>query len=251
LVIKIDNSKNKIVCAIACRLHSSRLFGKPLQLVGKRTILELQIDQLKKCKLIDEIVLAISKEKGNELFIQFANKNNLKFVRGDDNNVSERLRKAAKLVNANIIFRTTSEDPFKFWQIFDSSIKSHIQNNADITYPKNLPEGTGFEIINLKSLDESIKKGNKKDLEHVTPYIYRFPKKFKINVIQVPKNLRRPEIRLTIDNPEDLILVRKIMSKFQKNKSLPRLENIIKVIDKYSELKKINKKFVNKDRKWL
>jgi len=64
------------------------------------------------------------------------------------------------------------------------------------------------------------------------------------------KNLRRPEIRLTIDYPEDLILVRKIMSKFQKNKSLPRLENIIKVIDKYSELKKINKKFVSKPLNW-
>ena len=88
-------------------------------------------------------------------------------------------------------------------------------------------------------------------MEHVTPYIYKFPKKFKINVIQVPKNLRRPEIRLTIDNPEDLILVRQIMLKFNKNNSLPRLENIINLIDSNSELKKINKKFVNKNRKWL
>ena len=70
----MNNSKNKIVCAIACRLDSSRLFGKPLQLVDNRTILELQIAQLKKCKLIDYIVLAISKEKGNEVFIEFAKK---------------------------------------------------------------------------------------------------------------------------------------------------------------------------------
>ena len=247
----MDNSKNKIICAIACRLDSSRLFGKPLQLVGDKTILELQIDQLKNCKLIDDIVLAISKAKGNEIFIEFAKKNNLKFIQGDENNVSERLRKAAKFVNANIIFRTTSEDPFKFWEIFDSAIESHIQNNADITYPKNLPEGTGFEIINLKSLEEVMEKGSKKDLEHVTNYIYRNPKKFKINIIQVPKPLRRPEIRLTIDNPEDLILVREIMLELQKNKLLLSLENIIKVIDMNSELKKINKKFINKDRKWL
>ena len=237
----MDNSKNKIICAIACRLDSSRLFGKPLQLVGDKTILELQIDQLKNCKLIDDIVLAISKAKGNEIFIEFAKKNNLKFIQGDENNVSERLRKAAKFVNANIIFRTTSEDPFKFWEIFDSAIESHIQNNADITYPKNLPEGTGFEIINLKSLEEVMEKGSKKDLEHVTPYIYRNPKKFKINIIQVSKYLRRPEIRLTIDNPEDLILVREIMLELQKNKLLLSLENIIKVIDTNSALKKINK----------
>jgi len=247
----MNNSKNKVVCAIACRLDSSRLFGKPLQLVDNRTILELQIAQLKKCKLIDDIVLAISQAKGNEIFVEFAKKNNLKFIKGDENNVSERLRKAAKFVNANIIFRTTSEDPFKFWESFDKSIESHIETNADISYPKNLPEGTGFEIINLKSLEEVIKKGNRNDLEHVTPYIYKFPKKFKINVIQVPKNLRRPEIRLTIDNPEDLILVRQIMLKFNKNKLLPRLENIINLIDSNSDLKKINKKFVNKNRKWL
>ncbi len=250
-ITKMNHSKNKIVCAIACRLDSSRLFGKPLQLIDNRTILELQIIQIKKSKLIDEIVLAISKKKGNEVFIEFANKNNLKYVRGDEDNVSDRLRKAARHVNANIIFRTTSEDPFKLWQIFDSSIKSHIQNNADITYPKKLPEGTGFEIISLEALNEVIKKGNKKDLEHVTSYILKFPKKFKHNVIQIPKNLRRDEIRLTVDNPEDLILIREIMSKFRKSKTPPKLERIITIMDKNSELKKINKKFVNKDRKWV
>mgnify|MGYP000326927087 CR=1 FL=1 len=39
---------------------------------------------------------------------------NLKFVIGDDHDVLNRLINGAKLVDANIVFRVTSENPFLF-----------------------------------------------------------------------------------------------------------------------------------------
>ena len=67
----LENVNKKIAAIIGCRVDSTRLFAKPLQLVGKFRILELHIEQIKKSKLIDEIILAISNKPGNEIFVNF------------------------------------------------------------------------------------------------------------------------------------------------------------------------------------
>lgn len=249
----VELKKIKTVAAIACRVESTRLYAKPMQLITTKSILEHIILQLKQSKLIDEIVLAISENPGNEIFVKFAHENDLKFIRGDDEDVLKRIILAAEHVNANLVFRVTSEDPFKHWESIDLAIKQHMQSGADFTYTKDLPEGSGFELINLRALKTSHEKGKKRNRsEFVTSYIYEHQSDFKIKQFVVKPNLRRPKIRLTVDYPEDLILVRKIMSKIPHYVSLPRLENIIKLIDKNPELKNINSKYVeHDDRIWL
>lgn len=249
----VELKKIKIVATIACRVESTRLYAKPMQLITTKSILEHIILQLQQSKLINEIVLAISENPGNEIFVKFAHENGLKFIRGDDEDVLKRIILAAEHVNSNLVFRVTSEDPFKHWESIDLAIKQHIQSGADFTYTQDLPEGSGFELINLKTLKTSHEKGKKRNRsEFVTSYIYEHQSAFKIKPFVVKPNLRRPEIRLTVDYPEDLILVRKIMSKIPTNTWLPHLENIIKLIDKNPELKKINSQYVEHDNRiWL
>ena len=95
------------------------MFAKQLQLVGGRPILQHVLDQIKKSKLIDEIVLGISEKEGNEIFVKFAKENQLKFVIGDDKDVLQRLIEGAKYVNADIVFRITPENPFIYWEGID------------------------------------------------------------------------------------------------------------------------------------
>ena len=96
------------MAVLACRIGSGRLFAKPLQPVGDRTILELIISQLKTSSILDEIILAISENPGNEVFENLAKEKNLKFIRGDDNDVLQRLITSAKFVNADINCLTSS-----------------------------------------------------------------------------------------------------------------------------------------------
>jgi len=236
-----------VIAAIACRVNSFRLYAKPLQVIEGITILEHIVSQLNQCKLIDHIVLAISEKPENELFIEFARKFNLKFVVGDDIDVLHRLITAGELVDADVILRVTSEDPIKHWKIIDSSIKEHIRKKKDYSECiSQVPEGTGFELIQLNALKISHKKGIKKHRsELVTLYINENKKKFKINSIKVEKKFTQPKIRLTVDNPEDLILVRKIWSKMIKNQ-LPALEKIIQLINNDSEIRNAHKAAIKK-----
>lgn len=249
----IDLKKIKIAAILACRIGSKRLFAKPLQQLGNSTILGTLIRQLKQSKLINEIVLAISQNPGNEVFIDFAQKNNLKFVLGDDQDVQKRIIDAADLVQSDIVFRVTTEDPFVYWEIIDSAIKQHISTNVDLTYVPNLPEGTGFELINISALKNSHQHGNKKTRsELVTEYMYQNRHQFKFKSFNVSSEFQQPEIRLTVDYPEDLIFVRKIFAELNFEKKIPSLKNILKLFDRNPKLLEINKEFVDQSyRNWV
>jgi N,N'-diacetyllegionaminate synthase len=232
---------HKIAAVIACRVDSGRLFGKPLQPIGKYCILELLLKQLKKSNLIDDIILAISQNDGNEVFVNFAKKNNLKFIQGDDRDVLERLIKGAKFVNADTILRITSENPYIYWEGIDSLIKKHLDNNSDLTTFSDLPLGTSMEIIKSKALEKSHKLGTKKHRSELcTLFINENPEKFKILRIKPEKELCKPEIRLTVDTPEDLLVAKIIYESLNIKNKLIKIKKIIKFLEKNSSILNIN-----------
>jgi spore coat polysaccharide biosynthesis protein SpsF len=194
-----------------------------------------------KSKLITDIVLAISENPGNEAFIEFAKKHNLKYVTGDDTDVLKRLIDGAKYVNADVIFRITSENPYIYWEGIDNIIKKHEEKKFDFTYVDGLPLGSYFEIISLKALETSHRMGSKKHRsELATLYIKENKKKFKINQIMPEKELQRPEVRLTVDSPEDLWVAREIQNAFRNTGRPIPLKQVIKFLDKHPEIARVN-----------
>jgi len=74
--------KIKVAATLACRSESSRMYGKPLQPVGDRPIIQHLIDRLRKVRSIDEIVLAISEGPSHAAYVDYANREGLKYVIG-------------------------------------------------------------------------------------------------------------------------------------------------------------------------
>lgn len=237
----LDNKQKKIAAIIACRVDSARLFAKPLQLVGKYRILQLVLNQLKKSKLINDIVLAISENPGNEIFINFAKEQKVKFILGDDTDVLKRLIDAAKYVNADIVFRLTPENPYIAWEEIDPVIKDHLSGNFDFSFVDGIPLGSGFEIINIQALEISHKLGGPKHRSELCSlYINEHQKKFKINRYKPEKALQRPELRLTVDTPEDLMVARIINDHIGKDGKPISLKKIIKFLDANPKVTTIN-----------
>lgn len=234
-------NKPKIVAVIACRVDSERLYAKPLQLIGKFKILELLINQIRKSSLIDEIVLAISENPGNEAFLDFAKKYKIKYVVGDDEDVLKRIIDAADYVKADQIFRVTSENPYIFWEGIDDLIKLHIRKKYDLSFYDKIPLGSFYEIIKKDALIISHKKGKKKHRsELVTLFINENKNKFKINLVKPEKKFQRPKIRLTVDSPQDLMVARIIHKNLGNGKNPIKLKKIIMFLDNNPDILKIN-----------
>lgn len=241
LTRKFLQDQPKIAAVIACRVNSNRLYAKPLQYVGEMTILEHLLAEIQQSKRVDDIVLAISEKPENNIFVEFAIKNNIKFVLGDDTDVLGRIINAAKYVNADTILRITPENPFMYWEKIDELIDIHLKGKYDLSVTIEAPLGSNFELINLKALEISHKLGKSKHRsEFVSLYINENKNRFKIFKYRVNENVRRPNYRLTVDYPEDLLLVRMIYDELGKrNKPIP-LERVIKFLDTHPKIAKIN-----------
>jgi spore coat polysaccharide biosynthesis protein SpsF len=235
--------KKKIILALACRNNGSRLYGKPLQILDakkKISVLTFIIKRIKKLKIVDDIVLAISNKKGNCIFEYIAKKEKIKFIYGDDKDVLKRLINCGKLTSAKNILRITSESPYTYLNKFPEEFKIHEKGNYDMSCLDNVIDGCNYEIIKLDALVKSHKEGSKQDKsEFCSRYIRNNKKKFKIRYIKPLKFLIRKDLRLTVDNPEDLIICRKAY-KYIDNYNI-NFKNIVKLIS----LKK-NKELISK-----
>ena len=89
-----------------------------------------------------------------------------------------------------------------------------------------------MESINSEKL-------TKLDREHVTLYIRKNPKKFKLNHVKENSSFYWPELGLTLDEKEDFVLISKILDNFYPNLNFS-LQEIIEYLKKNVNLISIN-----------
>ena len=234
----------KVVATLACRVQSKRLYGKPLQLIDvdkNITILEYLVDFLKTFRSIDEIVLAISEGKENTPFVALAEKMNIDYVIGSEQDVQARLIMAAEKVGGDILYRVTTECPFIYMDTFEETLKVHIKNKAALTVIEGLPEGAYYELINLEAIKKAHKDGEDRHRsEFCDLYMFENPDQFYLQRLKVEEELKRPDIRITVDYPEDLIVVREVNKALKEEGASIPIIDIIKYLDAHPNLNKVN-----------
>lgn len=236
----------KIVATLACRNNSTRLYGKPLQLLEKYTLVEYIVNRLKERKEISAIVLAISEAPGNEAYAPLAERMGVPYVLGDDRDVLARLIKACDHAGGDTVFRMTTESPFVYYEGIAHAAAKHQETNADYTTYARLPDGVAFELISLSALKTSHNEGDTRHRSELcTLFINEHKDRFKFNILNVEKEWERPDYRLTIDYPEDLIFFRKIIRHFNGDEKHIPYKEIISFLDKSPELRAIVENITN------
>ena len=177
---------------LQARLGSKRFPGKVLKKINGKTILEYTIKRLKKTKLSKNIIVATTKREEDQKIIKVAKKTNCHTFRGSTNNVLNRYYKAAVHYKVKNIVRICSDCPLIDPKIINKVYFFYLKNNYDYVSNKifpSYPPGMGVEILNFQSLKKANKlTKNSYDKEHVTAYIYKNPKKFKIKNVGLKKN---------------------------------------------------------------
>jgi len=236
--------KDEISCVIQVRMGSSRLSGKVLMSVeGKNPLLYYVINQLKYSKLIDRIIIATTKLPEDNIIIKIANEMDVQTFRGSTTDVLDRYYQCAKKFSLINIVRITSDNPLIDPTLVDQVIEKFIEGSYDYVTncnPRTFPQGTEAEIFSFKALERAWKNSKKSsEREHVTPYFYNNPDKFKIFKIIHHKNLSK--LRWSVDREPDLELVRAIVSKIKKRPIL--MKDIIALFEIEPKLVEINKDY--------
>ena len=237
-IINSTMFKQKVGAIIVVRNSSKRFPGKALaEILGKKTIEHL-IGRIKKCKNINQIILATTKRKNDVIFKKIAKKNNIKFFTGDELNVSKRFLDAALKFKLDHIVRITGDDILRDEIMIDKAIISHLKNSSDVTITTNMPYGTQTEIFTLNTIklimDNAVHPENTEYLE----WYLQNTKYFNVNFIK-SNYIFNKKLRLTLDYKEDFIFFKKIFIHFknQKNFTIPM---VLKFLEKNNKLLNIN-----------
>jgi spore coat polysaccharide biosynthesis protein SpsF len=237
-------TKGKISIIIQARVDSKRLPNKILkEIIGKPMILHI-INRLKKIKNIDQIILATTNKKEDDVIADIAKKNNIFIFRGDDNDVLKRFYDCAIHFEADPIIRITADCPLIDPSLVNEILNFYLNNNYDYvsnTIHPTYPDGLDTEIFSFSSLKNATKNATlPSEREHVTPYIKKHQTIFKSFNFQSTDDLSH--IRLTVDEKEDLKLIRQIYSILNSKVDFT-LNDVLNLIQKKPELLQINSKF--------
>ena len=210
--------KLNITAIVQARLSSERFPNKVIEKINNKTILEIIATRLKKSRLITNIIFAIPKDPNEKLLKKILTKSKLNIFEGNKNDVLDRYYNCARQNKSDIIIRITGDCPLVDASIVDSLINTLIKDKLDFVSnwsPPTFPDGLDVSVCTYNALKKAWKLStNKYDREHVVPY---FMKKnfFKIKNISYESNLSME--RWTLDEPEDLIVLKKIFANFKKN----------------------------------
>ena len=226
---------------VQARTASKRLPGKVLKKLNGIPMILILLQRLKFSKYISDIAVAISDDISDDYLFELLIKNNYKVVRGAVSDVLARFVKVVEIYNPRNVIRVTADCPLVDYNIIDTMVKFFEKKNFQYltnANPPSFPDGLDIEILNSFILQElQAKKLSKYHREHVTSYI-RESKEYKIGNFSNGENFSH--FRWTVDEWDDLILIKKIFKNFSPNIYF-KYPAILKYINENPKLCKINK----------
>lgn len=234
--------QNEIGFVIQARMNSTRLPGKvllPIPLNGSKPIIQWIVDELKKSRFMNEIIVATSVNIENDILIKYCYDNHINSFRGSENDVLNRFISATKGNFFKAVVRLTADNPILDIAILDRLIQFHLEENNDYTYTDGLPTGMNLEIIDYKVLHSLEDKAiSNEDKEHVTLFI-RNSGDYKKGVFKYESTKELRGLRLTIDYPSDFLLLSTLLSKVNE-KCGPGIELVSNALKEYPWLFEAN-----------
>jgi spore coat polysaccharide biosynthesis protein SpsF len=202
-----------VVIIVQARMGSTRLPGKIMKPVLGKPMLSHQLDRLERCQYADEIVIATTTLSHEQPIIELVeNRTSTKLFRGSEDNVLSRYYEAAKMFQADVIVRITSDCPLIEPSVVDQCIEMFLENDVDYVsncHKRTYPRGLDTEVFSFSTLELAHKNATQDfQREHVTPFIWQQPERFKQGDIVDSED--HSDLRWTVDTPEDFELITRI-----------------------------------------
>jgi len=185
------------------------LAGEPL--VGR--ILE----RVKRCKSLDDIVLAIPDTEQDKPLGILADKYGVKVFSGSENDLVDRYYQAALANDADLIVRIPADNATPQPEEIDRIIDHHLSlkrpgfsSNLSVIDDSGYPDGIGAEIFDfslLSYVNNTVSDPFKREHVHLNFYNYETGKAVDakwcpISTVQCPREFRRPDLILDVNTKE-------------------------------------------------
>ena len=242
--------EKKILTVIQARRGSSRLPDKIfLPFSGKPLIYRIY-ERVKSAQTLMETVIATTTEEDDDKVEMFCSDNGISCFRGHPTDLLDRHYKAGINFKADIVVKIPSDCPLICPDVIDRVLEYYFSNENNFDYVSNLhpatyPDGHDVEVIPLNILEAAWKEAEKDfEREHTTPFIWENPERFRIGNAEWETGLDfSMSHRMTIDYTEDYEFIKKIYEELYDEDHIFKLCDIMLLLDRKPELKKINEMY--------
>lgn len=230
----------KVGVIIQARMGSSRLPGKVLMEIGGVPLLSYLHNRLKSLRKRYSLIVATTENPKDNVLEDFCRNNKIDFWRGPELDVLTRFFQLSTIENFDVIVRLNADCPFLDAEFVSDKIKTFLENLPEIDYAATIltetyPLGMHVEIMTREALTRAHKQCEDLELrEHVTPFIYQNPQKFKL--LEFRSNQNDSDIRLTIDYAEDIVFVNAVLRELRNNDKEESTSNIIDLLRRSENL---------------
>ena len=242
-MIKVRHSS--VIAIIQARMGSSRLPGKVLKDIGGKPMLFRVVVRARRAQSLGQVVVATTTDSNDDPVFAFCRSHGFPCFRGDPRDVLDRYYQVARVFNAQTIIRLTGDCPLIDPGEIDRTVKAFYKFDVDFAanrlpppWKRTTPIGMDTEVVSFRALARAWREAQAGYArEHVMPYLYEEAGRFKTLLVDHEPDMGH--LRLTVDTPQDLELVRKIYAHFDHSDEFS-LGDIISLLSERADLLQIN-----------
>lgn len=239
------------VAIIQARTGSTRLPGKVLADILGKPLLQRVIERVKAARTLDELVVATTTLASDDAIVELAQRLGVRSFRGSEEDVLDRFYrcgvKLLRLAPDDVIVRVTADCPLLDPTLLDQAVREfetggydYVSNTLVPTYPDGLDvEVLSFHTLRVAWLEATLRS----DREHVTPFIWRQPDRFRLGELRSAIDLSA--LRWTVDEPEDLEFVRRVYALIGQD--VFPADDVVALLRRFPELSKLNARFTRNE----
>jgi spore coat polysaccharide biosynthesis protein SpsF len=234
-----------VIAIIQARMGSSRLPGKVMKDVGGEPMLFRVVVRARRAQTVGRVVVATTTDKSDDPVDAFCQSRGIPCFRGDPFDVLDRYYQAAILFEARTIVRLTADCPVIDPKEIDRTVNAFNAAGVDFAanrlpppWKRTTPIGMDTEVVSFDALKRAWREADATYArEHVMPYLYEEEGRFRIMLVDHEPDLGH--LRLTVDTPDDLALIRRIYAYFENTDDFS-LDEVLALLEQHPELLQIN-----------
>jgi spore coat polysaccharide biosynthesis protein SpsF len=241
----------RVVASIEARMGSTRLPGKVLADIHGRPALGRLVDRLRRCRTVDDIILATSVSPADDALEVWGRSEGLAVHRGSEDDVLARVVEAQLAMGSDVVVEVTGDCPLLDPDVIDLGVDTFFANDCDVVTNARVPsypQGADVQVFRFDALADVAARINDPAVrEHVSLYFYENPALYRIIHLVADRTQHSPELRLQLDYEQDLAFIREVYAQLlQPCGSTFGVREILGLLDREPALRLINAECVEK-----
>jgi spore coat polysaccharide biosynthesis protein SpsF (cytidylyltransferase family) len=205
---------SRTVAFIQARTSSSRFPGKVLEPLAGEPMIVFMARRVQRAARLDDVVVVTSVDASDDALCQCLHAASVPVFRGSLDDVLARFCDAARAHPADVYVRLTGDCPLIDPAVIDAVVECRVRDGVDYatnTEPPTFPDGLDVECFTSDSLTRAGAHARlASQREHATLWMRSPDSGLSRSNVAAPADLSA--LRLTVDYPDDLAVVRAIVA---------------------------------------